>query len=159
MPALREALSGAGFRDVRTYVQSGNVVLRADEPPDAVAEDVKGLVAKEFGLDIEVIVRTRDELAEVAGRDPLNDVVTNPKRYLVSFLSAEPEGAAVERIQAAAVGDERLVLIGRELYAWLPEGVGRSKLWAGLASGRLGVAATARNWATVTELLAISSAL
>jgi uncharacterized protein (DUF1697 family) len=159
MPALREALSAAGFRDVQTYVQSGNVVLSADESPDELSQRVAGLVADQFGLDIAVIVRTRDELAAVVRRDPLAEFVTNPKRYLVSFLSAPPDRAAVQGIEATAVGDERLALIGRELYAWLPDGVGRSKLWTGLASGRLGVDATARNWATVTRLLAISSEL
>ncbi len=158
MPALREALGGKGYADVQTYVQSGNVVLSSGDKPAALAKRVKELIADEFGLAIEVVVRTREELAEVVQRNPLEKVATNPKRYLVSFLSDEPDPEAVARVQAAAAGDERLVLDGRELYAWIPDGVARSKLWAGLASDRLGVAATARNWSTVTKLLAISSA-
>jgi len=159
MPALREALGQAGYGDVQTYVQSGNVVLSSDSSPEELADHVHGLIAENFELDIAVVVRTHEELVAVVKRDPLGKVASDPKRYLVSFLSAEPDPDAVERVRDAGVGEERVVLKGRELYAWLPDGVGRSKLWAALASGRMGVDATARNWATVTRLLAISSAV
>jgi uncharacterized protein (DUF1697 family) len=159
MPALREALTENGFGDVQTYVQSGNVVLSAAQSPDGVAERVKDVIATTFGLDIDVIVRTREELARVVERNPLKDIAVEPKRYQVSFLSAELEPAVLERLSKLAAAEERLVAIGRELYAWHPAGVARSKLWAGLAGQRLGVTATARNWTTVTQLLAISSAL
>jgi uncharacterized protein (DUF1697 family) len=156
MPALRKLLSGAGFEDVRTYVQSGNVVLSSGASPERVARDVKEVIADGFGLDVAVIVRTRDELAAVVDRDPLGDVATDPKRYQVSFLSAEPDPGVVRQLEALAVAPERLVAIGRELYAWHPEGVARSRLWARLAGRDLGVSATARNWTTVQRLLAMA---
>jgi uncharacterized protein (DUF1697 family) len=159
MPALREALARDGLQNVQTYVQSGNVVLSADDPPDALAQRVRDLIEKEFGLKIAVVARTRDELADVVDRDPLGDVATNPKRYQVSFLDAELEPAVVERLAGLAKPEERFVAIGREAYAWHPDGVARSKLWNELAGPRLGVTATARNWTTVTQLLAISSTL
>jgi uncharacterized protein (DUF1697 family) len=153
MPALRELLAGAGFEEVRTYVQSGNVVLATRRRPDAVAKACEKLIAAELGLDIPVVVRTRDELAEVVRRNPLGDVADNPKRYQVSFLDAEPDAKAVEKVAALAVEGERIEAIGREIYAWHPDGIARSKLWAGLAGKGLGVKATARNWTTVTTLL------
>jgi uncharacterized protein (DUF1697 family) len=153
MPALREALAADGLRDVQTYVQSGNVVLSSDEPPDALARHVGALIEEAFGLNIAVVVRTRDELAAVVDRNPLADIVTNPKRYQVTFLEAELDGATLEKLAALALTDERFVAIGRELYAWHPAGVARSKLWPALAKQR---AATARNWTTVTTLLAMA---
>jgi uncharacterized protein (DUF1697 family) len=153
MPALRELLTGAGFQDVRTYVQSGNVVLSSDTSPERLARECERLIADGFGLEIDVVVRARDELAEVVRRDPLGDVATDPKRYQVSFLSAEPEPATVRELEALAAESERLVAIGRELYAWHPEGMGRSRLWARLAGRDLGVTATSRNWTTVRKLL------
>ncbi len=153
MPKLREVLGDAGMDDVRTYVQSGNVVVSTGAAPDALAREAERAIAKEFGFDVDVVVRTRDELAEVVARNPLADVATNPKRYQVSFLAAEPDPERLEKVSALAVKPERLVAIGREVYAWHPEGVARSKLWAGLAGKGLGVTATARNWTTVTTLL------
>jgi uncharacterized protein (DUF1697 family) len=153
MPELRERLAEAGFQDVGTYLQSGNIALSGDTPPDELAERVRSLIAESLGLDIEVVVRTRDELAEVVRRNPLKDVADNPKRYQVTFLSAELPVDRVEKLASVAVGDERLVAIGRELYAWHPDGVARSKLWNRLAASGLGVTATARNWTTVTSLL------
>jgi uncharacterized protein (DUF1697 family) len=153
MPALREALSGAGHHGVRTYVQSGNIVLDSSAAADDLAAKCKALIASAFGLEIAVVGRTRDELAEVVDRNPLGDVAENPKRYQVSFLSAEPAPEVVAKLSGLAVGDERLVAIGRELYSWTPDGIARSKLWGGLAGKALGVQATARNWTTVTTLL------
>jgi uncharacterized protein (DUF1697 family) len=156
MPALRELLTGAGFGDVRTYVQSGNVVLTSDAEPGALAQECERLIAAELGLEIPVVVRTRDELAAVVDRDPLGAVAESPKRYQVSFLSAEPDPELVRRLEGLAAGDERFTAIGREFYTWHSEGVARSKLWAAIADRRLGVTATARNWTTVTTLLAMA---
>jgi uncharacterized protein (DUF1697 family) len=153
MPQLRALLTDAGFEDVQTYVQSGNVVLTSTAKQDKVGARSEELIAERFGFDVDVIVRSRDELAEVVRLNPLADVADNPKRYQVSFCDGEPDPAAVERIAALAAPSEKLVAIGRELYAWHPEGVARSKMWNKLAGSGLGVRSTARNWTTVTTLL------
>lgn len=156
MPRLREILTEAGFADVTTYLQSGNVVLESDLAPDKLAARCKLLVADEFGLDVEIVVRTRDELADVVARNPLEKVAVDPKRYQVSFLVKELPAETVEKLSALAADSERLVAIGRELYGWHPDGARRSRLWPALAGPRLGVTATARNWSTVTNLLSIA---
>ncbi|MBV9606555.1 MAG: DUF1697 domain-containing protein [Solirubrobacterales bacterium] len=157
MPELRAALTEAGFADVRTYVQSGNVVLASRASPAKVGAEAERVIAERFGFDVDVIVRTADELADVVARNPLADVAVDPKRYQVSFLDAEPDPAALEKIAALKAEPERLVAIGRELYAWHPDGIGRSKMWNKLAGAGLGVRATARNWTTVTTLLEMAS--
>jgi uncharacterized protein (DUF1697 family) len=156
MPPLRDALTDAGFDDVQTYLQSGNVVLTSKQTPRQVAQACERQIAKAFGLEIDVVVRTRNELAKVVEKNPLADVATNPKRYQVSFLAAKLKRETVRKLEAAAAESERLVVDGREIYAWHPEGVARSKLWALLAGRGLGVTATARNWTTVTKLLALA---
>jgi uncharacterized protein (DUF1697 family) len=156
MPVLRELLTGAGFEHVRTYVQSGNAVLETRRTPAAVAKACEELIATELGLEIAVLARTRDELAEVIRRNPLGDVADNPKRYQVSFLESEPDSGVVEKMTGLAADGERVEAIGREIYAWHPAGVARSRLWAGLAGKGLGMKATARNWTTVTALLEIA---
>jgi uncharacterized protein (DUF1697 family) len=156
MPALRTALSDAGFEDVRTYLQSGNVVLSSSAKADAVARKTERLLAKEFGLDIAVVARTRAQLAKVVDTNPLGKVAKNPKRYQVSFLASKPTAALVRRVEEAATARERVVAIGREIYAWHPDGAARSKLWALLAGRQLGVTATSRNWTTVTKLLKLA---
>ena len=157
MAELRSLLTEAGFDDVRTYVQSGNVVLRTGVSANKLGARCEKLLAERFGFEVDVIVRSRDELAEVVRLNPLADIAENPKRYQVSFCEAEPGPEAVEKIAAAAASSERLVSIGRELYAWHPDGVGRSKMWTKLAGTGLGVRATARNWTTVTTLLEMAS--
>jgi uncharacterized protein (DUF1697 family) len=158
MPALRELLGERGFEDVRTYVQSGNIVLESKLSPKRLAAECKRAIDEGFGLDIDVLVRTRDELAEVVGRNPLREVATNPKRYQVTFLSDKLNRSEVEKLASLAAEAERFEVIGREVYAWHPDGVARSKLWARLGGKGLGVAATSRNWSTVTTLLEMADA-
>jgi uncharacterized protein (DUF1697 family) len=156
MPALRDALTDAGFDDVRTYLQSGNVVLSSSAKADEVVRKTKRLIAKEFGLDIAVVDRTRAQLAKVVELNPLKKVARNPKRYQVSFLEAKATRELMRRVEEAAVPPEQVVAIGREIYAWHPDGVARSQLWALLGGQRLGVTATSRNWTTVTKLLTLA---
>ena len=158
MAELREALESAGFDDVRTYLQSGNVLLSTTKSTKQVTRDVERLIADRFGLEIEVLVRTRAELAKVVERNPLGKVARNPKRYQVTFLANAPRAEVLRKLEAAAFGKERVEHVGRELYAWHPDGVGRSKLAALLAGKELGVTATARNWATVLRLLELADA-
>ena len=157
MPALREALEEAGFADVRTYVQSGNVVLRSKTKPDSTARKVERVIAERFELEIPVVVRTKAELGRVVKKNPLAKVAKEPKRYQVTFLAEKLDPETVRRLEAAVSGKEQLVVDGREVYAWHDAGVARSKLWAALADRRLGVTATARNWTTVEKLLELAA--
>jgi uncharacterized protein (DUF1697 family) len=156
MPELRELLADVGFDGVRTYLQSGNVVLSTRASPPTVARRCREAIAERFGLEIAVVARTRDELAEVVRRNPLGGVAKDPKRYQVSFLDAEPDPALVDTLAEVAAAGERFEVIGREIYAWHPAGVARSKLWTLLAGKGLGVTATARNWTTVEKVLVLA---
>ena len=156
MADLRGVLEDAGFEDVRTYLQSGNVVVSSPAKSDDVARKTKRLIAKHFDLDIAVVVRSRAQLAKIVERNPLQKVAKNPKRYQVSFLETKPTREVVRRVEEAAVPPEQVVAIGREIYAWHPDSIGRSRLWTLLAGQRLGITATARNWTTVTKLLSLA---
>jgi len=157
MPELRSALEGNGYRDVRTYVQSGNIVLSSRASPERVAKDVKAVIKARFALDITILVRSREELAAVVQRNPLARVATNPGRYLVTFLSADLPAGFADKLSSVAQ-QEPFAVIGREVYSWHPYGVGRSPLWERLAAKSIGIDATSRNWTTVTTLLAMAEA-
>jgi uncharacterized protein (DUF1697 family) len=152
MPELRDALEAAGFEDVQTYLQSGNVVLGSRGRP----ESVERVISERFGLEIPVVIRSRAELARVVERNPLRKIATEPKRYQVTFLSAPLAKEAVRQLEEAAAEQERFVVSGREVYAWHPETIARSKLWSKLAGKSLGVTSTSRNWTTVEALLELA---
>ncbi|MGA2282757.1 MAG: DUF1697 domain-containing protein [Candidatus Dormibacteria bacterium] len=153
MADLRALLTDAGFTGVATHLQSGNIVLSAGGSPDQVTRRCESLVTERFGLDIRCLVRTRDELEAVVRADPLAGVATDPKRYQVTFLESAPDPDILSRLAAAAAPEECFAVIGREIYAWHPEGIARSRL-ATLLAGRA-LNGTARNWTTVTTLLAM----
>ena len=157
MPDLRAALAGAGYEGIETLVQSGNIVLTSAKQPKALEREISELVLDEFGVTAATVVRTRDELEGVIERNPIADGPSIPKLFQVTFFSDEPDPAAVEQLLAADLGDERVEVVGREVYAWHPGGIQKSKL-ARLLGSRLRGDGTARNWNTVTKLLELADA-
>ena len=156
MPRLRELLTEHGYEDVKTYVASGNVVLTSNSSPRKLEKELEKLIEDEFGFDVAVIVRTRDELADVVEREPFGKIVDNPKFLQVSFLSGTPDAENAKKINDACAEPEQVVIDGREIYAWHPDGIGRSDLAKLLATKKLGVTVTARNWRTVLALLELA---
>jgi uncharacterized protein (DUF1697 family) len=153
MADLRELLDEQGFEGIRTHLQSGNAVLRAKKSPAVVQRAVSAAIHDRFGLEIEVIARTAAELAAVVAADPLGSVATDPSRHFVAFLSAKPRAAVVRALEEDDHGSEQLVVKGREIYVWCPEGLRDSRVMKTLTPKRLGVAPTVRNWNTVTKVL------
>jgi uncharacterized protein (DUF1697 family) len=156
MPELRKLLAEAGYEDVSTLLQSGNIVLSSTKKPQTVARAIEKLIAERFGFDVDVIARTGDELAEVVAADPLGDEVRDGKTYFVIFLSTEPDAAGLRELEAEDFAPDRLGARGRELYVWCPEGMRNSRLMRTLGKTDLAPTATFRNWNTVTKLLELA---
>jgi uncharacterized protein (DUF1697 family) len=152
MAPLRDALAAVGHGEVRTYVQSGNVVLSSRSSAGRVAASVHDVVADLSGLDVAVVVRTAAELRDVAAHNPFLRPGADPARQLhVAFLEDRPARAAVAGLDPHRAAPEELLVRGREVYLWCPEGMGRSRVMVGVERA-LGTAATVRNWRTVLEL-------
>jgi uncharacterized protein (DUF1697 family) len=158
MPDLRKALEAAGYEDVATLVQSGNIVLTSSKRPKTLEREISKLVLDELGVEAATVVRTRDELAGAIERNPIPDGPSIPKLFQVTFFSDEPDAARVEKLLALDYGNERVAVIGREAYAWHPDGIQKSKLARELGKGLRGDG-TARNWNTVTKLLELADSV
>lgn len=156
MAELRSAFEAAGYGDVETLAQSGNVVLTSARGPARLERELAETLREAFGFEVAVLARTRSQLADVVAGDPFGDDADDPSRYQVSFLSAAPAPARVAALERAAVAPERVAVRGREVYAWHPGGVGRSALAKSITARALGVEVTARNWRTVTRLLELA---
>jgi uncharacterized protein (DUF1697 family) len=154
MAELRGALAEAGFPGARTYLQSGNAVLRAphDEPADALAARLAAAVSERTGGEVRAHVLTVDQLRRAVQGNPFPAATSTPRSVHLFFLAGAPDAAADERLQEVVASSERFVLRDDVLYLHAPDGIGRSKL-AASAERRLGVPATARNWRTVTAVL------
>jgi uncharacterized protein (DUF1697 family) len=153
MAPLRELLTGLGFEDVRTVLQSGNAVFSCREKAAAAAGDrIEAAIESEFGFACRVVVRTGPELAEAIAADPLVEVAANPSRHFVGFLSEEPAAKAAGALMAKAAGEERAEVVGRHLYMWLPDGLSTSTFARVNFDRDLGVVVTNRNWNTVAKV-------
>lgn len=158
MPRLRELLAANGFDDVRTYVQSGNIVARSRQrSAPAVQERVAQLITREFGLTVPVVVRSPDEVGAVIRSNPFPEAArARPKLLHVSFLSGDPDPGGVAALHGDEVSGDRCRVDGRHLYVDYAEGMHGSRLTPAYFSRRLGVDGTARNWRTVLALAELS---
>ncbi len=154
MAKLRAIYESLGCEDVQTYLQSGNVVYRRTRAPTHVEAEVEAAMQAELGLAVRIVGRTHRELARIIAADPFPDA--QPTQRLVLFLESAPAASVARELERVTVGGDEAILIGREFHLHVPDGLARTKLTGLLSDRRLGVAATGRNWRTVTNLLEMS---
>ena len=154
MTELRALCAELGWEDVATYIQSGNVVFTANGKPESIEKQLEEAIAKQFGLDVPVVVRTAAQWAEYPPGNPFARAAKDaPNRVMLLLSKAPPAGDAEEVIQARAVAGEQVKRARDALWFHYPEGAGTSKLTPSLIDRAVGSPATARNYRTVTTLL------
>jgi uncharacterized protein (DUF1697 family) len=153
MKALAAAFEGAGFRSVRTYIQSGNVIFESrGGTARTLGKRIARLVLEEFGFEPRVMVVSGQELQAAIRGNPFPDAHRNHKLLHLYFLAQRPKKPDLESLSKVDAGRERFVLKGAVLYLYTPDGFADSVLQSRIERC-LGVAATARNWRTANELL------
>ena len=159
MDALRDLYESLGLRDPQTYVQSGNVVFRAEAKDAPLAKGIEDAIERKFGFRPSVVLRTTSDLTDVIARNPFaKRSGIEASKLLVTFLAAAPSPDARDEILGIKVSSEEVRIDGRELYVYFPDGMGRSKVWPAIEKA-LKKSGTGRNWNTVTRLLEIAEKL
>lgn len=158
MADLRALVEDLGYGDVRTVLNSGNVVFSA---PDAAAVDadagIQAAVAERLGVSCRVVVLTAAELAAVVADNPLLPVADNPSRLFVAVLADPAERALLGPLAEQDWAPEVLAVGTRAAYLWCPGGMAVSRL-ADAVGRVLGDGVTTRNWATMAKLRALTDA-
>ncbi len=144
MAEARQVLRDAGYDHVRSYIASGNFLLDTPKTAEALARDVRALIAQRIGPDLEVLVRTGAEIEAVLAANPF--IEGKPNQVLVTFLPTLAPPDFMDGVETP--GREQVVVAGREIYLHTPDSIGRSKLKLPLCA-KLG---TARNLNTLRKL-------
>ena len=153
MRDLAAIFSDLGCEDVRTYIQSGNVVYRAEAAlarriPDLVVRTV----AKDWGFEAPVVTRSAKELHAAASHNPFLRAGIDPRALHVAFLGTRPSAARVAGLDPRRSPGDEFAVRGREIYLCLPNGVARTKLTNQYFDSTLATVSTLRNWTTVLTL-------
>jgi uncharacterized protein (DUF1697 family) len=144
MSELRQLCEKAGFKNAKTYIQSGNVVLRSSLPEKEIKATLETLLQAKLGKPVRVLVRTAPELAGILARNPFKQAL--PSQVLVLFLDKTPDRNALREVLIP--GREKLAAKGREIFIHFPDGMGRSKLKVPFSE-----IGTGRNLNTVAKIL------
>ena len=155
MAELRSKLADKGYTDVATVLQSGNVIVSTEsDRPEGVAGAVQRLLSDVFDVNVPCVVRKADQVRGVLERNPLQEVVSDPSRYLVNFLSDEPDPEVVRALLEEDHSPEAIAIEGTEAYIWTPAGVKAMTLSYAYLEKRFGGVATGRNWNTLEKIVA-----
>jgi uncharacterized protein (DUF1697 family) len=159
MADLRDLVSSLGHREVRTLVNSGNVVFTAEDEADpaTVAAGLEEALATRLRVAVPVVVRTGPQMAGVVARNPFPAAAATPKLLHVAFLAAAPGPDRVAALQEVERGEDDFRVIGTEVYLHYPLGLSGAVFLASGLDRVLGVTATARNWNTVTRLAELAA--
>ena len=154
MASLREVVEGLGHTDVKTVLQSGNVVFTAaKESAPLLAAAIERAIADEIGVSSKTFVLTGADLRRAIDSNPFAEAASkDPSHLLLSFLSKNVAPAALGALDDKFVKGEELAVVGSVLYVWYRDGVGTSKLTGAVIEKALAVDTTARNWNTVIKL-------
>ena len=155
MAQLRDLLGQLGLEDVQTYIQSGNAVFSASQPPESLRPLLEQALEAEFGFAVPVTLRSADEWAALIAACP-PELLTEP--VYVGLLRAEPEAQALATLRQRPVAPERWAVAGRTLYQTVPAGVKNLKLSHAVIERVLGVSCTVRNWNSVQKIGELVSA-
>lgn len=148
MAGLRSMAEAAGLSDVRTYIQSGNLLCSSSDEPIAVKETLEGCLETYAGKPVGVVMRTAEEMQQVLDSNPFPDA--EPSKVGVLFLDGSPPSQTIEGAKGQT--DEEIKLGHREIFVHYPSGMGRTKLrLAAMSNG------TIRNINTVAKLVNMAS--
>jgi uncharacterized protein (DUF1697 family) len=154
MKDLAAMFVAAGCADVQTYIQSGNVLFVADASLAARLPDlIAARIAEGFGYRTPVILRTADQLAEVASSNPFVAAGVDLEALHVLFLADAPSQGRIDGLDGHRSPPDTFHVRGREIYLNCPNGVARTKLTNAYFDTKLATVSTGRNWRTVTKLL------
>lgn len=160
MPALRELFVAAGCTEVQTYIQSGNVIFRADPARAAsLPTEIAGRIAENCGYRVPVVLRRAQQLGAVIGANPFIAAGAAEETLHVLFLADEPSAQGIASLDPNRSIPDTFVVRGQEVYLCLPNGMGRTKLTNDYFDAKLGTVSTARNWRTITTLYALMEAM
>jgi uncharacterized protein (DUF1697 family) len=155
MVDLAKLCAKTGATNVKTYIQSGNVVLGTKLAPAELEDAIESGIAKSHGFRPSVVVRTQAELAKIVSGTPYT--IADGTKHVVYFGKDKLPAKLFSAFDLKSFAPEHFTVRGREMYLDLPEGQGRSKLVMALMKLKHDVPVTARNWNTVTKLLALAS--
>jgi uncharacterized protein (DUF1697 family) len=155
MEKLRQIYESMGFKNVRSYIQSGNVLFEYSKMNDlALSQKIEKQILKAFGMEVPVLIRTDREIRSIIEKNPYSK--KDPSKLHVTFLRSEPiQDPPLEEIKEVKDSAEEFAILGREVYLFLPKGYGTSKLTNTFFERKLNVSATTRNWRTVNTFVSM----
>ena len=154
MDLLRSSLEALSFSQVKTYIQSGNVVFKAPKlSPAALSGKIEKAILRDFGFPVSVISRTVDEIENTIANNPfVNQPGIDPEKLHVAFLSEAPDPPGLKKLSELTKAPDQSSCVGNAVYLYLPNGVSKSSLWKTPLDRVLSVITTTRNWKTVNTL-------
>ena len=158
MDELRNYLEKTNFYDVKTYIQSGNIVFSSEETKEVLPGSIESNIKKHFGFEVPTVVKAPSDFEHVLLNCPfLKDTARDFGKVYITFLSREPEANHIAALAETNYSPEEYIIDGAIIFVYAANGYGKAKLNNNLFEQKLKVSATTRNWKTVEKLAEMAS--
>lgn len=159
MNELKSLFAALDYKNVRTYIQSGNVIFECEPTdPRKLSEQIEQKILEKYSFDVPVLIRTYTQLVHVIRKNPfIGESGVSRDSLYVTFLADEPQSINIDKMAGLGYEPDRFIISGKEVYVFCPNGYGRTKLTNNFFENRLKVKATTRNWKTLQKLAGMIS--
>lgn len=158
MTDLTSLYINLGFKDAKTFIQSGNVIfsINADKTESSISASIEKEILEKFSYTVPVMIRTNRELSDLFSVNPfLDEIEFDPAKLAVIFLHEKPSADQIKKVKDVDYPPDKFKIIGREIFIYCPNGFGRTKIYTNFFEKKMGVLGTARNWKTITTILSL----
>ena len=154
MDELKTHYESLNLLNVKTYIQSGNIVFSSQIKDELkIKEKNEKMIQSEFGYSVSTLVKTKEGMRRVIQNNPFPNITElDYSKFLVTFLHSKPDNSLLEKLHDFKSGNDKFVYVDSEIYLFCPDGYGRTKFTNNIFESKLNVAATARNWRTINKL-------
>jgi len=158
MDDLRNYLEALDFRNVQTYIQSGNIVFKHKKTPIINLEElIKNKILEKYGFQVPVLIKTPAEVTSILNNIPFENI--DYSKLYFTLLNEIPQSALIDKLKEFSFPPEEYVINGTSIYFYSPNGYGRAKMNNNFFEKKLKVKATTRNWKTMNKLIEISQSV
>lgn len=162
MADLSLLFSQLGFKENKTYIQSGNVIFKTGEgvTKDEISLRIELAITKKFGYNVRVMIRTKEEVRKLFASNPYLEIPKfDPSKMAVIFLREIVSESQSEKMIKINFPPDKFQITDGEIFIYCPNGFGRTKLYTNFFESKMGITGTARNWKTITAILSLAESL
>ncbi len=159
MADLQNLFKSLNFSNVRTYIQSGNIVFKTSiKSKSTIKTKIEEAIKNSYNFSVNTLIKQKEEIEDIITKDPFRKIKDlDYSKVYVTFLHSFPEKSLIELLAEYKSKNDKFIIMDEQIYLYCPDGFGRTKFTNNFFENKLKISATTRNWKTINKLVEITN--